>query len=837
MFEKLRNDLLIRLTAIFLLGCLIVVVATGLFFYLRTIYNIKRQSKSLVVENIRLREYFAISWIQDRICALEELAFMYKFSRSNNIPTDDILVSFVDRNDEFFEIFIISSYNGTVLFSTEPGNVSKIERDRHYFIYGNNGSYASQIYFSPSLNAPAMTISTPIFDNLGETEYIVAARIQLDKLVTALGMHYVHDAYINSYIINRWNAFVLGESEDCSKANIFSKGVEVALERGEFIGAYEDWRGEVVIGCCKYIPQLGAVLVSEVNYSEALRSLRKDVLLIIVFFICTILFIGYLFYFFLKRTVEPINAISTAAQSAAMGNLSVRVKTQGPEQIALLASSFNKLVSKLAENLHEIATSNEKRRRLIERANDGFITIDKFGNILDVNPIVTKMWKWTQLELSSMLVFDLFDREHAKMLGQHLRKIVYDDTSNLLELIAVKQSGETFPAEISAISLGDGTYLAIVRDISEKKILEKELIQAQKLESVATLAAGIAHDFDNILVGVLGAASLVKSSTDPEDPKYEMLEVIETSSERAAGLVKQLMTFARQEPPHRESVSIVEIVEDVLRVFRTGDVSTISYRTRLASNIPKVFVDPVQIRQILLNLCNNAIDAMPDGGELTVEVSNVEMEEIKLRSRSSLKAGNYIEIAISDTGAGIPEQELDRIFEPFFTTKPPGKGTGLGLSISHGIIQSHGGTIVVDSTVGIGSTFRAYIPAISAEDSQQSEAIANILIVDKNPSIRRLYRSFLENSGYKALSFSSLDTALSEIRRDDEKIDAIIIGASIIEQDVDAIMFKISSELPNVRKIIIGTKDNEVIDNIDLTVDNPYEVNEVLQFLGKSFPR
>ncbi len=832
MIDLFRKDLSFRFIVIFTAGCLIPVIFSGVILYKNIAKNLRIFSFNQVKNNLDIRERYISTWMGDRACIISELAHFCEENKCDQNIQKRFIPAFVERSEDFSEVFLISADNGEIVFSTSPENCRKIKKDRAYFQNGLNGLYSSQIYYSPSLAGPAMTISAPVSVD-GDTGLVIAARVKLGKLVEALALSSPEDSLINTYLVNKWNAFVIGDGGVSLKSNNFSLGIEKALELGYHTGIYNDWRGEDVIGSCKYIPELGAVLVSEINYSRSMRSLKKYVLSIVLLLSLAVVLSAFFFYFVLRRSLKPIAQISAAARSAADGNLSVRVKTDSLDIIGVLASSFNSMVSKLAENMHELKTSKEKQYRLIERANDGFITLDRFGNILDINPSVSKMWKYTSFELNNMLIFELFEEENARLLGRHIRRLEHDDSPGLLELSAVRKTGDSFPAEINAISLGDGTYLAIVRDVSEKKVLERELVQAQKLESVGTLSAGIAHDFDNILVGVLGAASLIKTSTDKSDPRYEMLEVIEASAERAAGLVSQLMTFARQEPPHRMPVSIAAKIEEVMRVLRSSESNSgITFRIRVASDLPPVFADQVQIEQTLFNLCTNAIDAMPAGGELTVEVAAVEIDPQKLKTMHRIPAGNYIEISISDTGTGIPEDKLDRIFEPFFTTKSPGKGTGLGLSISYGIVESHGGTIAVDSVEGVGSTFRIYLPAISGDGSCEVPFRKNVFVIDKDPNIRRLYRVAMDNTGFVVSSFPSLDLAVIESKKGNTAVDIMLIGASILAEDYEAMLFKIRSGFPNTKLILLGTLECATSKDFIATIPEAHNLKETLELIN-----
>ncbi|MBI4681772.1 MAG: response regulator, partial [Nitrospirae bacterium] len=257
-----------------------------------------------------------------------------------------------------------------------------------------------------------------------------------------------------------------------------------------------------------------------------------------------------------------------------------------------------------------------------------------------------------------------------------------------------------------------------VRDITERRKLEDQLRQSQKMEAVGQLAGGIAHDFNNILTAVIGYATILKMRMGNDDPLKINLEQILAASEKGANLTQSLLAFSRQQISNPEPVNLNEIIRNIEKLLLRVIGEDIELKTALTEDLT-VMADHVQIDQVLINLCTNARDAMPDGGDLTIETGIIELDRNFTAAYDYGKPGTYAVISVSDTGIGIDEKIRERIFEPFYTTKEVGKGTGLGLSMVYGIIKQHNGYITCDSKPGKGSTFRIYLP-ISKADGEEA---------------------------------------------------------------------------------------------------------------------
>jgi PAS domain S-box-containing protein len=319
------------------------------------------------------------------------------------------------------------------------------------------------------------------------------------------------------------------------------------------------------------------------------------------------------------------------------------------------------------------------------------------------------------------------------------------------------------------------------RDITEKKLLQEQLIQAQKMEAIGTLAGGIAHDFNNILSAIMGYTELSLDRLKKEPLIKENLSEVLKAAKRARDLVKQILTFSRQTEQEMRPIQIKPIVVEALKLLRASIPKTIEIRKNIDCDAT-VLADPTQIHQVLMNLCTNASHAMQQNdGVLEVNLTGVTIDSDFIAQHPEITAGNYLRIEISDSGCGMTRESMARIFNPFFTTKDRGKGTGMGLSVVHGIAKSHGGTITVSSEPGKGSTFNVYLPMmenIKPPKNNADEPIPTgkerILFIDDEEALVEMGKQMLQELGYEVTARTSSIEALELFRANFDKYDLVI---------------------------------------------------------------
>ncbi|MDB6148352.1 MAG: hybrid sensor histidine kinase/response regulator, partial [Spartobacteria bacterium] len=355
------------------------------------------------------------------------------------------------------------------------------------------------------------------------------------------------------------------------------------------------------------------------------------------------------------------------------------------------------------------------------------------------------------------------------------------------------------------------SVLAINADITEQKKLETQLLRAQRLESIGTLASGVAHDLNNILVPILMAAPVLRE-TLPEQERLKFLDIVESSAQRGAQIVRQVLTFARGADGDRVLLQPIYLLAEVAKIIEETFSKAIRVRASYPENLWLIEGDPTQLHQVLLNLCLNARDSMPDGGNLSLNAENFDVDEHYATMTPGLKAGPHVLINLIDTGGGISPHIIDKIFDPFFTTKELGKGTGLGLSTVLGIVKSHGGVVNV-YTGATGTTFRVLLPAApGARPPEEVEPQAEIptghgetiLFIDDESAIREVAKAVLCQSGYRVLTADDGPSALAILAKQSKKIAAVLTDSEMPVMS-GLMLARILRKMDTEAKIILST--------------------------------
>ncbi|MEH1801904.1 MAG: response regulator [Nostoc sp.] len=391
------------------------------------------------------------------------------------------------------------------------------------------------------------------------------------------------------------------------------------------------------------------------------------------------------------------------------------------------------------------------------------------------------------------------------------------------------------------------SILTVDTDITEKKHLEAQLFRAQRLESIGTLASGIAHDLNNILTPILAGAQLLPLKFPNADQRtLHLLEILEINAKRGADLVKQVLSFARGVEGKRITLQLKHLIMEVAKILKETFPKSIEISTDVPHDLWMVSGDSTQLHQVLMNLCVNARDAMPNGGTLSISAENLLIDENYARMNLEAKEGPYIVVTVSDSGVGIPKEMLDRIFEPFFTTKDVGQGTGLGLSTVLGIIKSHGGFVNVYSEPGSGTSFKVYLPAVGGMETLSPEDLPPqkghgelILVVDDEAAIQEITRTSLEDHNYKILVASDGIEAIALYAQNRDKISAVLMDIMLPSLDGLTAIRTLRKINPQVRIIASSglMSDNKLSAvaaiGVNTFLSKPYTVNELLLSLQK----
>jgi two-component system, cell cycle sensor histidine kinase and response regulator CckA len=388
------------------------------------------------------------------------------------------------------------------------------------------------------------------------------------------------------------------------------------------------------------------------------------------------------------------------------------------------------------------------------------------------------------------------------------------------------------------------SILVVNTDITQKKQLEAQFLRAQRLESIGTLASGIAHDLNNVLAPILMTAQLLETQLHDARSK-RLLPILVTNAKRGANLVKQVLSFTRGVEGDRTILQLKHLILEIRQVIKETFPKSIEVDCQISRNLWTVSGDATQLHQVLMNLCVNARDAMPNGGTLTISAENFIVDEHYAKMHIDAKIGSYIVVIVADTGIGITDEVLDRIFEPFFTTKELGKGTGLGLSTVLGIVKSHGGFINVYSDVGKGSKFEVYLPAQETRETAEEKELELphgsgelVLVIDDEPSIREITKTSLEAYNYKVITASDGIEAIALYAEYREKISIVLTDMLMPSMDGITTIRTLHKINPNVKIIAISglatsDKMNAAYEvGIKAFLSKPYTANQLLETIN-----
>lgn len=418
------------------------------------------------------------------------------------------------------------------------------------------------------------------------------------------------------------------------------------------------------------------------------------------------------------------------------------------------------------------------------------------------------------------------------------------------ELVLHNLNGDLLDVILNVNLIGDFSqqsigFLFLIKDVTELKKIQQQLLQSQKLESIGLMASGIAHDFNNILAAIIPNSELIKYSTDKNDPNYKRAEIIEKSAHRASDIAQRLLTFTRhRDQQFREPVDLNQIVTDSLELLAHSVSPTVHITRQLEDNLPRVKGDEAQLQQIIMNLVINANDAMPNGGTIHLKTEKIHIEGYY--QIGSLEPGDYIHLSVKDTGEGIPIEMIPKIFDPFFTTKEVGKGTGLGLSVVYGIVKSLKGYIDVDSKINEGATFHLYFPAVPGEtrkepDRKVAEVNPNhlrMLLIDDEDYVLNILGDIMEFLGYQVVKQNNGTDAVDYFREHSSEIDYVIVDLKMPRMDGRATSAKLREIDPGVKIIFTSGFNDSPMNEKDFEgvvgyLKKPYSINQVTNTLEK----
>jgi len=532
------------------------------------------------------------------------------------------------------------------------------------------------------------------------------------------------------------------------------------------------------------------------------------------------------------------------------------------DEDAKMAEAFSDLVAVALRNTRDrdaLEESEEKYRTLFEDSPEA-MSLTMAGKIAAVNPAWLELHKFDHAEeVIGMDVMEIIHPGDREILRKR-RETPPHELSRGYEIRDLRKDGSAVDVEVYSSSLsigGKDAILTTVRDITdrkraeeEKKELEAQLLQAQKMEAIGTLAGGVAHDFNNMLTTILGFTDLSLLNVNKTDPLYTDLKRIRDAAQRAANLVRQLLLFSRNQQMEPRPLDLNHTVADLLKMLQRLIGEDITVETRLAPDMWTVEGDPGHIEQVIMNLAVNARDAMSQGGRITVSAENVEIGEAQCKQTPEARPGRFVCLSIADTGTGMNRETVERIFEPFFTTKGAGKGTGLGLSVVYGIVKQHNGWITVDSKVGEGTEFKVYLPAIEETAEEETKGKPSledlkgngerVLLVEDEADVREFAAAVLARGGYAVLEADCMANALEVFEKEGGRFDLLLSDCVLPDGTGLQLAEQLVSRKPKLR-VILGsgyTDDRSqwavIRERGFVFVQKPYAIRGLLQAVRKA---
>jgi len=466
--------------------------------------------------------------------------------------------------------------------------------------------------------------------------------------------------------------------------------------------------------------------------------------------------------------------------------------------------------------------SEQRLQDLFENTKDILFTLDLDGNITALNRSGEEVLGLSRSDALQHNIASLVAPEHQAACHEMMRRILDEEPSQHFEINLIRKDGRKVILEVSARLIQSGGkkegVQGIARDVTERRRLENIARQSQKFEAIGRLSGGLAHDFNNLLCVISGHTEVLSERLDPTDSAIHNVNQIRKAADSAAVLTRQLLAFSCKQLFHPRTLALNTVILETRKLLGRLIGEHIEFVTALDPALGHVRVDPVQVEQVLMNLVLNARDAMPQGGKLTIETSNINLDENQKSKHSYVPAGNYVQFSVTDTGVGMNEETLSRIFEPFYSTKELGKGTGLGLATVYGIIKQSGGFIWVYSESGHGTSFKIYLPRVDTpltplRPSKPLEGIRTgsetVLLVEDAEPLRTLTKEILERCGYTVLEAANGIEAIQVAHNSHAPIHLLLTDVIMPIMGGEQLAAQLSRVRPNIKVLYMSGYPNE----------------------------
>jgi len=497
---------------------------------------------------------------------------------------------------------------------------------------------------------------------------------------------------------------------------------------------------------------------------------------------------------------------------------------------AILGSVFDITEHKRVQEA--LQKSEERYRSIVENAIEGIFQSTPNGRYVSANPSLARMYGYSSPQELIDSIADIETEQYVNSLDRITLKTLYEKYGYVerfeTQLYRKDKSRIWISMNARVVRNADGSvlfYEGTAEDITdrkkaeeEKRNLQSQLLQAQKMEAIGTLAGGIAHDFNNILTALIGYGNLLQMGIEKDNPLRVYVDQIIASSEKAANLIHSLLVFSRKQVMELKPYKVRTIITGIEKLLKRLLTEDIELKVVLSDKKSTIMADITQMDQVLMNLATNARDAMPGGGRLTIEAAEIELDNAFINTHGYGQPGAYVLISVSDTGTGMDEATKERIFDPFFTTKEVGKGTGLGLSTVYGIIKQHNGYIEVQSEPGQGTTFRIYFPVVNAKEQTKESALftarggaETVLVAEDNLAVRSLTREILTMSGYTVIEAVDGEDAVQKFMEHSDAIAIVILDVVMPKKNGKEVYEEIGKLRPGIKVIFTSGYTGDVV--------------------------
>ena len=705
-------------------------------------------------------------------------------------------------------------------------------RDREYFrsIMAGGPPQVTPPLISRTFKVPTLFVVAPIKGVDGRPQGLIGAGISLDYVRkvaesltagrTGYGFILAHDG---TFISHPNRTFVMTRRiSDLGQASVTELG-RAMLAGGSGTFRYR-FDGVEKIAFYQPVPLTGWSVATTLPVSELFEPATRLLKYMIFSTLLGAGGIALLIVLAAQHLTRPLGDLARNAELIGAGHLELRdLGIRSRDELGTLAAAFDAMAGQLKQTLETLGSSERRYRTLVDNLNIGICRIGPGpgGGFLQANPAMVKLFRYASLEAFLAVEPQALFQDPGQF-GQLFRQLEQRGSVRDLEVAMGRKDGTALWCQVIATAQRDaGGRLewvdGVFEDVSERRRLEEQLRQAQKMEAVGTLAGGVAHDFNNILTAIIGYASLSREAGAGDARLESFLDNILAASGKASRLTQSLLAFSRKQVMTLRPVDLNEIIRKMEKLLLMVVGEDIEFRASLAAGDLPIVADGGQIEQVLVNLAINARDAMPEGGTLSIATARVDLQGAE--ALLPLASGQYALVTVADSGHGMDEPTRQRIFEPFFTTKAVGKGTGLGLSIVSGIVKQHGGEIIVYSEPGAGTTFRIYLKCDGAPAGPEPErrpgpppgGSETILLAEDDGMVREVYQAVLEKAGYRVIAAVDGVDAVEKFTQAAGAVDLLILDVVMPRLNGKEVCDAVRSRQPGAKVLFSSGYTREII--------------------------